>query len=59
MSKVKDAGSRLKHLTTLIFDMDNTLINTRRGDLKTCNKVRIALPQPTTGSALPFLHRAM
>lgn len=42
-SKFKDFGqnvnNRLKNLTTLIFDMDNTLIPTRRADLKTCNKV--------------------
>lgn len=35
----QNANNRFKHLTTLIFDMDNTLIPTRRADLKTCNKV--------------------
>lgn len=42
-AKFKDicsnANNRFKNLTTLIFDMDNTLIQTRRADLKTCNKV--------------------
>lgn len=40
-SKFRDIcnASNFKNLTTLIFDMDNTLIPTRKGDLKTCNKV--------------------
>ena len=34
-------NARYKQLSTLMFDMDNTLIPTRRADLKTCNKVSV------------------
>lgn len=38
-------ANRFKNLTTLIFDMDNTLIPTRKADLKTCNKVSPGSPK--------------
>ena len=28
------------NLTAILFDMDNTLITTRKSDLKACNKVK-------------------
>ncbi|KAL1375214.1 hypothetical protein pipiens_017625, partial [Culex pipiens pipiens] len=31
-------GTAEKHITTIFFDLDNTLIPTRKGDAKACSK---------------------
>lgn len=37
-NKNKNCASQI--ITTIFFDLDNTLIPTRKADLKACNKVR-------------------
>lgn len=39
MDKSKILSHFTKRFSTIIFDLDNTLIATRKADLKTCNKV--------------------
>lgn len=39
MDKINVLNQYTKRFSTIIFDLDNTLIATRKADLKTCNKV--------------------
>lgn len=39
LNKNKNCASQI--ITTIFFDLDNTLIPTRKADLKACNKVRV------------------
>lgn len=38
---VQNGSIRSKQINAILFDMDNTLIQTRKADLKACNKVMI------------------
>lgn len=40
MDKSNILNQFTKRFSTIIFDLDNTLIATRKADLKTCNKVK-------------------
>lgn len=38
---IQNGCIRSKQISAIFFDMDNTLIQTRKADLKACNKVMI------------------
>lgn len=37
--KLKRMSKQANPISTIVFDLDNTLIPTRKGDTKACNKV--------------------
>lgn len=41
--KIKTISKQSAPISTIFFDLDNTLIPTRKGDTKACNKVNYLL----------------